>query len=115
MSDNRSSKFENLVAVDRKGKILLSDGTGDCGKHEKEFDIYIKARGFGGIVSHDDYEVPTRPDDAFARMTHGVNTRDDNYDISACNKANIPFLNRCSAVIECWKRAKTVQPVLTWL
>ena len=44
MSADRSSKYENFVAVDRKGKILMSDGTGDCGKLKKEFDIFAKAQ-----------------------------------------------------------------------
>jgi hypothetical protein len=94
---------------------LRSDGTGDCGKHERDFDLFAKSRGYAGIVSQDDYEVPVRPDDAFAREAYGRATRDDNYDINMFNKANTPYLNRCSTVMECWKRAKTQQPVLTWL
>ena len=53
-----SGKFENLVAMDESGAILKSDGTGDCRKHEQDFDRFVKSRGYGGIVDDDDYEVP---------------------------------------------------------
>ena len=49
MSVDRNPRYDNLVAVDRNGKVLMSDGTGDCGKHEREFDIFARSRGYGGI------------------------------------------------------------------
>ena len=62
-----SGKFENLTAVDESGVVLLSDGTGDCRKHEQDFDRYMKSKGYGGIIDDEDWEVPSRPKAAFAR------------------------------------------------
>ena len=109
-----SGKFENLTAVDKNGVVLLSDGTGDCRKHEQDFDRYMKSKGYGGIIDDEDWEVPSRPNAAFARKNYNVATRDDDYDISAFNKANIPHINRCNVVLEVWKRTKS-QDVLKWL
>ena len=109
-----SGKFENLTAVDENGVVLLSDGTGDCRKHEQDFDRYMKSKGYGGIIDDEDWEVPSRPNAAFARKNFNGATRGDHYDISAFNKANIPHINRCNVVLEVWKRTKS-QDVLKWL
>ena len=109
-----SSKSENLVAVDDKGGILMSDGTGDCKKHEQDFDRYMKAKGYGGIIDDEDWEVPSKPMGALARKAANMATRDDLYDIASFNKANIPHINRCNVVLEVWKRTKSTD-VLKWL
>ena len=106
--------FENLTAVDENGVILLSDGTGDCRKHEQDFDRYMKSKGYGGIIDDEDWEVPQKPNAAFARKNMNAATRDDQYDILAFNEANIPHINRCNVVLEVCKRTKS-QDVLKWL
>lgn len=74
----------------------------------------MKAKGYGGIIDDDDWEVPSKPLGALARKAMNMATRDDQYDISAFNKANIPHINRCNVVLEVWKRTKS-QDVLKWL
>lgn len=102
MSD---SKRDAIVAIDEINTILKFDGTGDCKKFHKKFDTCMRERGYGGIVNIDNYEVPLRPDDAFARIENGVYNRNDGGDIATYNKTNGHFLNRCDVVLACYKRA----------
>ena len=97
-------KRDSIVATDEFNKIIKFDGTGDCAQFHKNFNTCMKEKGYGGIVSIENYEVPLRPDDAFARVDNGVYNRHDGGDIAAYNKTNGTFLNRCEIVMASYKR-----------
>ena len=92
------------MATDECNRAIKFDGTGDCANFHKKFDTCMRERGYGGIVSVDSYEVPLRPDDAFARVDNGVYNRNDGGDIASYNKTNGHFLNRCEGVLASYKR-----------
>jgi len=68
---------ESIVATNGSNQIIHFDGTGDCAKFHKDFNNRMRRKGYGGIVSNDNYEVLLRPDDAFARVANGVYNRDN--------------------------------------
>ena len=103
MSDK--SRQSSVMLTNEFQELINFDGTGDCALFHKQFDACMREKGYGGVVSNNDYEVPLRPDDAFARVEIGVYNRSDGGDIAMYNKNNGQFLNRVEFVIACYKRA----------
>ena len=103
MSDK--SRQSSVMLTNEFQELINIDGTGDCALFHKQFDACMREKGYGGVVSNNDYEVPLRPDDAFARVEIGVYNRSDGGDIAMYNKNNGQFLNRVEFVIACYKRA----------
>lgn len=85
------------------GKSLYYDGSGNCQLFHERFDECMKAKGFGGIVDVDDYEVPMRPDDAFQRIANEVGNHGDFQITGSFTTAQSKHLNRCGVVHSSYK------------
>jgi hypothetical protein len=57
---------------DEQGNILNYDGTTDCTQFLQWFDAWCESRGFGGVVSRNNYKQPHPPLDAMGRMALGI-------------------------------------------
>ena len=91
------------VLKDDLGMKIHYDGTGNCSLFHEKFDECMTGKGFGGIVSTDDYEVPLRPIEAFHNIDNGDANHHDHASASHYNKDLAVHLNRCGVVHASYK------------
>ena len=97
-------------AKDDKGKVLAYDGTTDCAEFLHQFDAFCESRGFGGVVSRNNYEQPRVPVDVYGRIASGVANERDAGTVATYEKANAHFISKCQQVAV-WFKAAVVQHI----
>ena len=91
------------VLKDDAGAKIHYNGTGNCSLFHEKFNECMTVKGFAGIISVDDYEVPRRPDDAFQRIENEVGDHRDFASTSHYTKELATHLNRCGVVHSSYK------------
>ena len=102
------SKWE--MPKDDQGHILNYDGTTDCTQFLQWFDSWCESRGFGGVISRNNYEQPHPPLDAMGRIALGHPNERDQGNVASYNKANAYFLSKCQQVLV-WFKASVSQSI----
>ena len=82
---NKMSKEDTTILVlkGEDGKILKYDGTGNCALFHEQFDDIMITKGYAGIVSTSNYEVPIPPEEALNNIANGVG---DHHDFASSGK-----------------------------
>ena len=87
-----------LILKDEFGMILKYDGSGNCTLFHEQYDDVMTTKGYAGIVSTNNYEIPIPPEEALHNVANGVG---DHHDYAAAGKyqhALAIHRNRCGPV-----------------
>lgn len=97
------NRDETIILKDENGKNLRYDGTGNCALFHEQFDDGMIAKGYAGIVSPDNYEMPLEPEDALRNIANEVATHHDFSAAGGFQKAMSHYRNRGGVVHSVYK------------